>query len=207
MRQKLTDLPIHCSPRGEPAGEEHFQASLLNNMTINPSPGGRSTPLRFRDALLNREAATAPFLPSGGHGSPVDERFTDNRSQAKRGFWRGLDPSREARSIIKNMNLKCAPREWGPKPPRHCRLKATSGSRVRGEAGVQNGVILQTRLTSAGTRVYFYRTYLFRQEAKKWGHRIAAYAQESFSKVGRSSRTAGSRLELRDGNREIVFIF
>ena len=70
-----------------------------------------------------------------------------------------------------------------------------------------NGVILQTRLTSAGTRVYFYRTYLLRQEAKKWGHRIAAYAQESFSKVGRSSRTAGSRLELRDGNRDIVFIF
>jgi hypothetical protein len=47
----------------------------------------------------------------------------------------------------------------------------------------RNGVILQTHLTSAATRVYFYRTYLLRQEAKKCGHRIAAYAQESFSKV------------------------
>ena len=39
------------------------------------------------------------------------------------------------------------------------------------------------------------------------GPRIAAYAQESFRKVGRSSHTAGSRLELRDGNCDIVFIF
>ena len=54
----------------------------------------------------------------------------------------------------------------------------------------ENGVILRTRLTSAGTRVYFYRTYLFGQEEEN-GAQIADNAQESFSEVGHSSRKAG----------------
>jgi hypothetical protein len=135
--------PTHRRPslcRGEPARVEHFQASLLNNMTINRSLGGRSTPLTVCDTLLSRRATTASASLSlrSGLEVRVDERFTDNRSQAKRAasgmVWA---PSGDAQSIIKNMNFECTSRESEPKPPWPCRLKATSESRDRGEAGVQ----------------------------------------------------------------------
>jgi hypothetical protein len=72
------DSPPH------PAGKERFQASFLNNMTINPSLEGMSTPLKVREAQLNSDAATAYSFFRRAVES-VDQGFIDNRSQSRRG--------------------------------------------------------------------------------------------------------------------------
>jgi hypothetical protein len=106
--------------------------------------------------------------------------------------------SRAARSIIKNLifgvDSVIASRKRG------LSCVDLKRHRRRGLVNVvrRNGVILQTRLTSAGTRVYFYRTSLFgmgrgNKSMEEIRSMIAVNAQWSFSKADRSFREDSAR--------------